>query len=474
MAQKRIFILYPPISKQERYSSQIGNAGGEQIPLGLYYLASYLQQFSFDVMVLDAEAKKLSSDQIISSIQSYAPDFIGISSTTVAFHRAIEIAELIKESFKSIPIILGGPHVSSNVEHAMKFECFDFAVIGEGEKTLKELLDALDAKKNLESVAGIAFHEQGALRKTAPRAFIDNLDELPMPAYNLIDDLSLYTPPPSNYLELPVINMITSRGCPSQCTFCDRNVFGSKYRERSAENVCEEIIHLHKKYGIREISFADDTFLINKKRIYRLFALLDQAKISLNWTCMSRINNVDFDFLKFLKNNGCWHISFGIESGDEEILKVIKKRITLDKAREIIQWCRQLKIKTKGFFIIGHPTETLETINKTIRIACDLDLDDIVATINTPIPGSQQYSEAAQYGNLDTTDWSQFNYWRPVFVPKGLSKDILLKKHQEMYRKFYLRPKILFRYALSFFGRDGIKRLKTIIKSSQFLFAKNQ
>ena len=228
------------------------------------------------------------------------------------------------------------------------------------------------------------------------------------------------------------------------------------------------------KFGIREFAFVDDTFLIDKERVYKLFKLLDQESISFHWTCMSRINNTDYEFLKFLKSKGCWHISFGIESGDENILKIIKKNISLDKAREVIKWCKQLGIKTKGFFIIGHPTETLETIEKTIKFACELPLDDIVATINTPIPGSLQYAEAAKYGKLDETDWTQYNYWRPVFVPNGLTKEILLEKHKEIYRKFYLRPRILLRYFLGFFGRGGLKRFLMVFKASFFMFKKNK
>ena len=288
----------------------------------------------------------------------------------------------------------------------------------------------------------------------------------------MISDISLYTPPPSNYKTLTVINMITSRGCPNQCTFCDNNIFGREYRQRSAENIMEEIKFLRKKYGVREIAFVDDTFLINKKRIYKLFEILEKENIFFYWTCMSRINNTDFEFLKFLKSKGCWHISFGIESGDETILKLIKKNISLEKAKEVITWCNKLKIKTKGFFIIGHPTETIETIDKTIKLACSLKLDDIVTTINTPIPGSQQYAEAEQYGTIDKTNWAEFNYWRPVFVPNGLTKEILLRKHKEIYRRFYLRPRILFRYFMSFFGKGGLKRFTHVFKASSFIFRK--
>ena len=469
----KISIIYPPISAQERYSSDIGNSGGRQIPLGIYYLASFMRSKDYDVQVIDAEAGNLTTEDVLHKVKEFAPDYIGISSTTVAFHRALELAEAIKSASFSSPVILGGPHVTSNYRHAMSFSAFDYAVLGEGELTLWELCEALSRKSSLADVDGIVYRYSDELIKTRPRKYIENLDDLPFPAYGLIPDISLYNPPPSNYKELPAVNIITSRGCPGQCTFCDKNVFGSIYRKRSAENVFEEIRMLRAQYGVREISFVDDTFLIDKQRVRALFSLLKEAGIFLPWTCMSRINDVDKEYLQFLKDNGCWHISFGIESGDAEILKLIKKNVSLDKVRQVVEWCRELSIKTKGFFIVAHPTETKETIDRTISFALSLKLDDVVTTLNTPIPGSVQYSQASQYGSLDETDWSKYNCWRPVFVPNGLNQEYLVQKHKEFYRRFYLRPRVLFRYFISFFGRGGMRRLAALMKASLFLFKKS-
>ncbi len=474
MDKNRIHIIYPPISKQERYSSDIGNAGGDQIPLGIYYLASTLLQHGFQVKVTDAEALNLNAKQLTEQILAFEPAYVGISSTTVAFHRALELATEIKAMFPDIIIILGGPHVSANPEHAMASGFFDYGVLGEGEITLPELLKALNHGSGVENIHGLAFKtNNGMVTLTEKRAFIGDLDMLPFPAYHLIEDISLYTPPPSNYKTLPVINIITSRGCPGKCTFCDKNIFGNTCRRRSAENIVEEIKLLNTQYHVNEIAFVDDTFLLDKKRVYRLFELLDAEGIHFPWTCMSRINDVTDEYLLFLKKHGCWHISFGIESGNEEILKLIRKHISLQKTENVIALCRKYGIKTKGFFIIGHPGDTLQTIDETIRFACRLKLDDIVVTLNTPIPGSPQYSEADAYGSLDKADWNNFNYWRPVFVPIGLDQGTLLRKHREIYRRFYLRPSKLWRYFLSFFGKGGGKRFITILKASLFLLKKS-
>lgn len=467
---KKVFLLYPPISKKERYSSDIGSAGGEQIPLGLYCLAAYIREKGYKVRVVDAEAEKLTSKQILTKIKRFKPKFIGIGSTTVAFHRALEVAKEIKKSMKDVKIVLGGPHVTSNVKHAMSYKEFDYGVLREGEETFLELLENLSNRKSVKQIKGIAFREKRKLIVNPYRDYIKNLDTLPFPAYDLISDINLYTPPPSNYKAVPVINVISSRGCPNQCTFCDRNVFGQYYREMSADKLFALLKKLWQKYHFKEIAFVDDTFMINRNRIYKLFELLDKEGIKFFWTCMSRVNIVDYEFLKFIRNKGCWHISFGIESGEDKILKIIKKGITIDQVKKATEWCNKLGIKTKGFFIIGHPGDSLETINKTINFACKLKIDDIVTTINTPIPGSPQYYFIKEYGDFDETDWAQFNYWRPVFIPKGLTKEILLNKQQEMYRKFYLRPKMMIRYGLSFFGEGGFRRLKSILGASKYLF----
>jgi len=468
----RILLVYPPISKQERYCSAIGNAGGNQIPLGVFYLAAYLRQNGHEVCVIDGEANRLTTPDVLRQSDAFRPQLLGISCTTVAFHRGLEVAEAFKQRRPALPIVLGGPHVSSNPAHAMSFAAFDYGIVGEGEMALLRLVEALESQRDVVSIAGLAHRENGELIVNGAAPQIESLDALPLPAYDLIPDLSIYAPPPCNYKRLPVANLITSRGCPNRCTFCDRSVFGRSLRQRSAENVAEEIRHLWSKYRVREIAFVDDTFTLRPRRIRSLFGILDAEGISFPWTCMSRVNSVDFDLLKFMRDHGCWHISFGIESGNQEILRRIKKNVSLEAVRRVIEACARLRIRTKGFFMVGHPGETLETIEQSIRLALELPLDDVVVTLNTPIPGSEQYRDAEEHGTLDQTDWSKFNYWRPVFVPTGLSQEELLAKHREFYRRFYFRPRILRRYLLSFLAPSGPRRFWALCRSLPFVLRK--
>ena len=468
-------LVYPPITKYERYSSAIGAGGGQQIPLGVYYLAAYIRQEGFETDVIDAEALDMDAEGVIQRLERGRYNVLGISTTTVAFHRSLDLARKVKSAVPDAIIVIGGPHVSCQPRQSLEFEDFDFAVRNEGEVTFSRLLSTLrDGGSDFDRIDGLVYRLGAEIVVNPKRPYVRDIDSLPMPAYDLISDMTFYTPPPSNYQKSPVANVITSRGCPSQCTFCDHNTFGRQARLRSAENVVDEIELLVKSYGIKEIAFVDDTFTLGRKRIYAMFEMAKSMGLHFPWTCMARIDTVDYKLLHFMKENGCWHISFGIESGNQDILRLIKKNIKIEDIRRVVGDCHRLGILTKGFFMVGHPDERVETIDESIVLATSIPLDDIVVTINTPMPGSYQFEHAQDYGSMDLSDWAKFNYWNPVFVPLGLSRELLLRKHREFYRRFYLRPQILWRYFLSFFSRTGLRRFKSILLASRFLFQPNR
>jgi anaerobic magnesium-protoporphyrin IX monomethyl ester cyclase len=256
----------------------------------------------------------------------------------------------LKEMRPDCVIILGGVHVTSNTEDALSFSEFDYGVIGEGEITCYELMECLYEKSELKDVKGIAYRTaNGELIKTASRPLIEDLDSLPFPAYNLVEDLSIYKPRIFEHHEMPLVTFISSRGCTGRCTFCDNSVFGRTYRQRSAENVVAELKYLYDRYHFKSVHFWDDTFLIDKNRIRKIFELLEKENICFQWYCLSRINNVDYEFLKFIYEHGCHSIHFGVESGDPEILKIIKKGISLEKAEEVFRDCRKIGLPSTGF-----------------------------------------------------------------------------------------------------------------------------
>jgi radical SAM superfamily enzyme YgiQ (UPF0313 family) len=474
--QLKISLIYPGISVKERYGRDIGEIGGKQAPLGLLYLSSYLKQNGFETQVIDAEGLSLSDDAVIEMLFDFSPDAIAISMTTVAFANAVRLAHSIHGVLPEAAIIAGGPHVTANPRQTIEFGEFDFGVLKEGEETLFELLNAMFAgfcnsyekresdlknktmqgparrgHKNVSAkfadIKGIVFRDKdGKLIITEEREYIQDIDNLPYPDRDALSDISLYRPPVGCYLEKFSVSMITSRGCPYRCIFCDNNTFGRNIRWFSPEYVVREIEHVIKKYAAKEISFVDDTFPANRKRFVAILELIKERQVKFVWTCMANVNDLDDEILKLMKEAGCWQIAVGIESGDNEILKLIRKGITVEKVRDVVTVADKLGIMVKGFFMLGHPGETKETLQKTMDFSLELPLTDVTCTLNTPIMGTELYEMAAlgKYGKFDRdVDNALLNYWEPVFVPTGLTEDELYAAQRDFFKKFYLRAGIL-------------------------------
>jgi radical SAM superfamily enzyme YgiQ (UPF0313 family) len=471
---KTYILVNPPILREERYSSKfLGAAGSALVPLGILYIASYLENKGYNVEVIDAEQQLLTQNQTVEKIKEIADKheycYVGMSATTVCFNNTLELAKKLKERIPNLKIILGGVHVTALPEHAISFDCFDFGIIGEGEVTTYELLETLIYNGDVNTVNGIVYKKDGNLIYTPPRELIKNLDELPFPARHLLKDITKYIPGLSDYKTLPVTNIITSRGCPGLCTFCSNAVFGRTYRSRSALNIFQEIKEVLQKYKVREIHFIDDTFLLNKKRVHELFDLCNNNNLKFTWSCYSRIDNVNPEFLKFLKQNGCWRISFGIESGDKRVLDDIRKRITLDNAYEVISYCNKIGIKTTGLFMIGHPTDTIESINNTINFAIKTPFTDAACCISTPLPGSEQFKENFSQQDFSKIDFSKFNTMYSIITPKRMTNHDILMKQKEFYKRFYLRPRIITNYILSLFSFAFFRKFKTLLFNALYL-----
>jgi len=441
-----VYLINPYISSAERYGKEIGDIGGHQMPLGIYYLAAYLLKEKVDVKLIDAEAFNMVHEDVLAVLKGSDTSIVGITSTTVAFRNARSLAEMIRMKIPEVKIVIGGPHMTAMPKETMATRVFDYGLAHEGEISFSKLVQyILNNKGNITDIPNLYWLDNGEVKCNRKGEYIDDMDMIPFPARHLCPDLSVYAPPIGSFMNQPVLSMITSRGCPYQCIFCDNNTFGRRTRFFSAEYVVSEIKQLVNKYGIKEIAFLDDTFVLDKERLQKIFAMLKRDNIKISWTCMTRVNNIDFNTLKMMKENGCWQIRFGIESGNQEVLKFIKKGITLEQVRNVTNWCKQLKIMTTGFFIIGHHVDTPETIQQTIEFAVSLPLTDVTVTINTPIPGTESYNIAKLYGTYNESDWTSLNYWTPVFIPNGLTKEFLLKKQAEFYRRFYLRPSVLVR-----------------------------
>ncbi|MBI4667791.1 MAG: cobalamin B12-binding domain-containing protein, partial [Elusimicrobia bacterium] len=441
-----IVFVNPPISQEERYGAL--SAGGSCLPpLGLCHLAAVTREHGFETTIVDSEALKLNIKETAAEILSRNPKFIGITSSTIAIHHAAKLAQTLKEQNSAAITIVGGPHVTAVPEETMSaFPQFDIGVIAEGEATIVDLLKTLGENGPLEKVKGIVFRQQNTVQLTDRREFIKDLDSLPMPAWDLLPSLpKYYRSAAQNVKKIPSASLVTTRGCPGHCTFCDRKVFGNACRAFGADYVLKMIRHLHFHYGIRDIHIKDDTFTTFRGRLTQICQALIREDWDLSWSCLARIDHVNPEILRLMKKAGCWQIQYGIESGVQEIVNLYKKGINLEQAGQSVRWTKEAGISALGFFIIGSPSETPATIEKTIKFIKELDLDDFQLSFLTPLPGSELYETARQYGSFEN-DWRKLCEYRVNFVPNGLTKETLEKYHRKACLEFYFRPRIIFTY----------------------------
>lgn len=442
----KIVLTTPPVTLKERYG-KLSGAANTLPSLGILYLAAVLRKEGYSVSVIEASSTGLSLTELLDRIIAINPRYVGISATSLSIFNASALAEEIKKTNGKITIIIGGPHLTAIPEETMKlFKSFDFGVIGEGELTVRELINSLEQGGETSDVPGIIFRKLDSLVKTAPMIFSEDLDSLPFPAWDLLADFpNNYCPPPFRFKKLPAVYIVTTRGCPYKCIFCDRSVFGNKCRGHSSNYILELIEYLYKNFGIREILIEDDTFVTFKPRLIEICEGLMSRNIRISWSCLARADAVTPEILGLMKKAGCWSISYGIETGDPKVMKFIGKNITLNKIEEAVRWTKEAGILSKGFFIIGHPIDTHNTIKKTIGFALRMPLDDISVSMMTPFPGSKLYEIASQYGYFED-NWKRMNELNVVFVPKGLTENDMHRYSKEVFRRFYLRPRIVLNY----------------------------
>ncbi len=421
--------------------------GGHLPSIGLLYLAAALRKVC-SVGIIDAACSNLSKNDIFNGILRFSPDIIGISAVTPAITRAQDLAALIKQSFPHILIVLGGPHITSvPLETMGRTPAVDVGVIGEGERTIQEIVRFFDG--TMESLRGmpgtiLRYSSNNGLVINQPRELIANIDQLGLPAYDLIASQDGIMPALFKTRRLPAIHAITSRGCTHSCTFCNTNLFNKRVRFHSPEYVVSLVKYLM-SLGYREISFEDDNFTALKSRLEKVCSYIIDNKIDVSWSVNARIDTVDEKMLSLMKEAGCWYISYGIESGSQETLDRINKKITLAEIRRKITMTRRIGILVKGFFIIGFPWETKQSIQNTIDFALSLNLSDLNVFPLTPFPGTAIYEQAKTRGAFDD-DWSRMDLNKIVYVPPGLSDQIVLRKIRKLLLRFYLRPATIASY----------------------------
>mgnify|MGYP000117784366 CR=1 FL=1 len=453
----RVLLTNPPTESAVR--RVLGVTGP---PLGLAYLASAIRD-EHEVSILDCVAEDLSLQDVSKRIKKFDPDVIGITSTTSSVYDAYSVARIAKELNEEVFVVMGGPHVTFTPERTMR-ECpqVDAIVRGEGEETFRELISSLDSGKKIEGILGLSYRRNGKIINEGPRPLIKNLDDLPIPSYDLL--------PMEKYKAegIPFGTQITSRGCPFNCIFCSSSLqFGKVWRGHSVERVIEELSILRNEYGIREIEFLDDTFTLNKKRAMEISRKIREENLDVSWSASSRVDTIDRDLAEEVKRGGCHTIYLGIESGSQKTLDFIDKGIKLEDSIRAVKILKRAGLRVLGSFIIGFPEETIRDINTTIEFSKRVGVDFAQFTIATPYPGTRLWEYAVKEKIILTFDWRKYTTLDPVMRLKHLTPEQISKLLRKAYISFYLRPRVMIRNLIEnrFLFRKVIRGVINLVAS---------
>lgn len=473
-------LIIPAWSPEDIFSSK---TAGSQInywqPLGTLYVAASMQQAGHEVQFYNGAF--MTHEEIIDRLRVYRPQFIGLYSTAFGWEKAKKTAAAIKAVLSQVFIVVGGPYPVAVQEKCLQ-DCSDIdaVVTGEGEISVVEMITRLESDKNFEGVEGVAFRLGGEIKKNPPRPLITDLDALPFPARDLLGEAAKYIPPPATYKRKPVAVIMTARGCNRHCLYCfqlDKNR-ASGIRYRSVENVMAEI-ELVLSQGYREIKFIDDTLTADYNRAMSIAREIKKRGLDFTWFASAVVNQVDKPLLQAFKEAGCWAILFGAESGVQKNLNAIRKGITPDQIRRAVKAAKEVGITVYTPFLFGIPGQTFEDGLKTIEFALELDPDIANFHAITPFPGTELYDNIEKYGTM-SEDLTDYTYQGAAFVPYTMTREQIAELRQLALKKFYSRPKFLWRRFLALRSLNDLRAawqgLKSLfwLQTKQDLFKRSQ
>lgn len=436
-------------------------------PLGLLYVAAFAEAKGRSVYVMDVNAERLSHEDVEGFIRRQQPRFVGFTAVTAQITAVHRIAKIIKRVSPESKVVVGGVHATAIPGEVLEDCNIDFVIRGEGERSFWELGE----NRPIESIGGLSYRNDNPLQPVThnPQAApISDLDSLPPPAYHLIR-FELYKPAIGAYRRLPAITMTMTRGCPGKCTFC--NSAETALRTHSPEHVVDQIELLQQRYGVREVSFYDDTFTIYKQSVARFCDLIVERGIDLTWSCFARTDCVSPALLAKMKRAGCHQILFGIESADPRVLATIRKPIDIELTRKACRMVQDAGIEVRAAFMFGNPSETLESMRRSIDFAKELDPDLAVFNVATPYPGTQMFDWAKREGYLRTLDWSEYDLANSVMELPTVSTEDINRMYRIAYREFYFRPRFLLRRLLRVRNFDDIRMHIQALRSILFVRA---
>ncbi|MBR9682514.1 MAG: radical SAM protein [Candidatus Aenigmarchaeota archaeon] len=437
-------------------------------PIGLSYVAASLKKEGIDVEILDANALQMTWEQLEKELESRGKvDVIGVTGMTPTIDRTYRTAQIARKHCKHL--ILGGPHGTICTDQTFD-DCpeVDIIVLHEGEVTAPILIKKLENGEDIDDVRGIAFRKDGKIVKTERRDLIQDLDSISQPARELLP-MDKYRYPIGKHKKISVI--ITSRGCPYKCIFCNKTMFGQMWRARSAKNVVDEIENVYRTYGIKSFIFYDDLFVTDKNRAIEICQGIIDRKLNIEWKCECRVNLVDKELLTKMREAGCILISYGVESANQKSLDFLNKGITVEQIRTAFKLSKEVGIEKMAYLIIGIPGESKEDAMRTITFAEEIDADYVQISILTPMKNTPLFDVANEKGWIVSkyakNPYDQELTERHVLATGDIPEEDLEKLMKDAHRKFLLTPKYLFKTVKRVRSLNQIKNV--MITGTQYL-----
>ncbi|OGI03037.1 MAG: hypothetical protein A2104_01835 [Candidatus Melainabacteria bacterium GWF2_32_7] len=479
MMKRKVLLFNPPVGFYQRCEDrcQANVEGSASATLracnDLGYMAAVLRKLNYEAKIMDYPAEKMKWDNYINDFKDFMPDVVVMSITTATIEQDMESFKIAKEIKPEVITIAKGAHfLSCSCEELNKniYKVMDFALSGESEFIIEDLIKTIDNNQPVREVKGLLYwnYEKTEILKTLKPNFRDDLDSLPFPARDLMKN-KLYPRPDTGK---PMATISVSRGCPSSCIYClTPTVSGKKVRKRSAKNIVDEIQECVEKYGIKDLFFKADTFTIDKKWVTEVCEEILVRGLKVEWGANSRVKPLDPETLKLMKKAGCWLIAFGIESGSEETLEKTKKNATKTEALQAVKWAKEAHLKISGYYLIGFPWETSKHIEETINFAKELDCDYSEFHIVTPFEGTELYEQIKGTKLLDESATGHDTFINPVMKTHYLSTKELLNFKNKALKEVYLKPAYIFKTLkgikstneLKNYTKFGIRMLKNML-----------
>jgi anaerobic magnesium-protoporphyrin IX monomethyl ester cyclase len=442
-----ITILNPPsltgeaFVREGRCEQRVSSFQYNMIPVSLFSIAGVLKNEGFPLAVIDAIACPLSLEELFEKLDATKPQLLIMNMSSGTFSNDIDIIKKVKERFPQCHLAAIGNHASALPQETLEESLLDSIVIGEPEAVITELAHAIENINDFSTIQALAYKENNSIKINPRTSFESHLDDMPFPARELAPNDKYYMP----IINEPYTLIITTRGCPYNCIYCTaKQYYGKKVRERSPDNIIAEIREIVEKQKVKNITMWSDTFTYRREFVMEVCQKIIDSKLDINWWCNSRVDKVDKEMLTLMKKSGCQGISYGVESGVQEILDNVKKSIKTEDIQKAFALTNEVGIECLAHVIFGLPGETKQTAEQTINFVIKLKPTYAQFYCAIPFPGTELYSMAKESGWLTTDDWNKYEINQAIIETKQLSADELLEIKKRAFKKFYLRPRYMF------------------------------